>query len=68
MQLAYKYNNIYMNYAQRMDKMGIIWWIVLNTIEMTWMKIDIEWYFYMDEVGSMEDINYVDVIGQVGAV
>jgi hypothetical protein len=42
MQLAYKYNNIYMNYAQRMDKMGIIWWIVLNTIEMTWMKIDIE--------------------------
>jgi hypothetical protein len=51
-----------------MDKMGIIWWIVLNTIEMTWMKIDIEWYFYMDEVGSMEDINYVDVIGQVGAV
>jgi hypothetical protein len=32
------------------------------------MKIDIEWYFYMDEVVSMEDINYADVIGQVGEI
>jgi len=31
-------------------------------------EIDIEWYFHMDEVGSMEDINYVDVTGQVGEV
>jgi hypothetical protein len=32
------------------------------------MKIDIEWYFYMDEVVSMQDINYTDVIGQVGEI
>jgi hypothetical protein len=32
------------------------------------MKIDIEWYFYMDEVVSMQDINYADVIGQVGEI
>jgi hypothetical protein len=32
------------------------------------MKIDIEWYFYMDEVVSMQDINYVNVIGEVGEI
>lgn len=31
-------------------------------------EIDIEWYFYMDEVVSMEDVNYADVIGQVGEI
>ncbi len=32
------------------------------------MKIDTEWYFYMDEVVSMEDINYADGIGKVGEI
>jgi len=40
----------------------------VDSIEYDRSDTDENWYFYIDEVVPMEDINYADVIGQVGEI